>query len=124
MDCRRRTRPIGLRWWRTWLSCGLLSIFLSDFFDLRSLLPNLLIGGALSSLLLDAFCGCLFLYRLLPRFFCSSLPLRLIPLGSVRGSLLPRYILPGLFCSHLLLCCLFLRSLLLRFFQGYLLLCR
>jgi hypothetical protein len=106
MNCRRRTRAIGL------LLGSILPRFLGNSLELRRLLPGLVVSGPLRSFLLNSLCGGLLLRCLLPGFVVSG-PLRGVLLGLVYGSLLLRCLLLGLFGR-----CLLLRGFLLGFFRG------
>jgi len=65
MDCRRRTWVIGLLGWNALLLGSIQPGFFGDGFELRRLLPGLVVSGPLSSFLLDSFRGGLLLDSLL-----------------------------------------------------------
>jgi hypothetical protein len=65
MNCRSRTRAIGLIGWNTLLLGSILPGFFRNSLELHRLLPCLVVSGLLCSFLLDLFRGGLLLHRLL-----------------------------------------------------------
>lgn len=65
MDCRRRTWAIGLLGWNALLLGSIQPGFFGGGFELRRLLPGLVVSGSLSCILLDSFRGGLLLDSLL-----------------------------------------------------------
>src|SRR5260370_29626072 len=100
MNCRRRTRAIGLLRWNALLLGSILSGFFGNGLELRCLLPGFVVSGLLRSFLLHSVCCGLLLCCLLPSFVVSG-PLICFLLQSVCGCLLLHCFLLGF-----VVCCL------------------